>query len=140
MPSFGAYPGAKFAMEAVSDSLRREVAGFGVKVAVVTPGAVRTNLSERGIATADRLAERMTADQRARYGTLMKAFRAQAESFARDGLEPENVAAVISRAVTAAHPRTRYTVGRDATAMSWLVRLLPDRMLDRAIRAQMGLR
>lgn len=139
MPSFGAYSGAKFAIEAVSDSLRREVAGFGVKVAVVIPGAVRTNLSERGIATADRLAENMTADHLARYGTLMKAFRAQAESFSRHGLEPEKVAAVISRAVTAARPGTRYTVGRDATAMSWLVRVLPDRLLDRMIRAQMGL-
>lgn len=60
MPSFGAYSGAKFAMEATSDSLRREVADLGVKVAAVIPGVVRTNLSERGIATADRLTEAMT--------------------------------------------------------------------------------
>jgi NAD(P)-dependent dehydrogenase (short-subunit alcohol dehydrogenase family) len=140
MPSFGAYSGAKFAIEAASDSLRREVAHVGVKVAVIIPGAVLTNLSERGIATADRLTEAMTTDQRARYDTLMKAFRAQAESFTRDGLPAEKVAAVISRAITSSRPRTRYTVGRDAATMSWLVRILPDRVLDRMIGAQMGLR
>jgi short-subunit dehydrogenase len=126
-------------MEAVSDSLRREVAEFGVKVVVIVPGAVRTNLTERGTATADRLADAMTPGQHARYDNLMKAFHAQAASFDRDGVEPERVAAVISRAITTRKPRTRYTVGRDAAAIVPLARLVPDRLLDRMLRRQMRL-
>src|SRR6185295_7084541 len=52
MATYGAYAGAKFAMEAVSDSLRREVSQFGVQVVVVEPGAVKTEMADRGAATA----------------------------------------------------------------------------------------
>ncbi len=139
MPGFGPYAAAKFAMEAVSDALRREVAEFGVEVVVITPGAVRTNMTESGIATATRLSEAMTPDQHGRYDKLVNAFLEQVEAFARDGVEPERVAAVISRAVTGRKPRTRYTVGRDAAAMVPLTRIVPDRLLDRMLRRRMKL-
>lgn len=139
MPSFGPYAAAKFAMEAVSDALRREVAEFGVQVVVVTPGAVRTNMTESGIATATRLSEGMTPEQHGRYDKLMDAFLRQVEAFARDGVEPERAAAVISRAIAARKPRTRYTVGPDAAMLVPLSRIVPDRLLDRVLRRQMKL-
>lgn len=139
MPGFGAYSGAKFAMEAVSDSLRREVEPFGISVAVIVPGAVRTRLTERGGATAARLAEAMTPEQRARYAGLMKAFRATTESWGANGLDASVVADAVSRAVHARNPRTRYTVGRDAAVMTRLTHLVPDRLLDRMVRRTMGL-
>ena len=55
MATYGAYAGAKFALEAVSDALRREVAGFGVTVIVVEPGAVITEMSGRGVARVPQL-------------------------------------------------------------------------------------
>ncbi|WP_439657761.1 SDR family oxidoreductase [Lentzea sp. HUAS TT2] len=139
MPSFGPYAAAKFAMEAVSDALRREVAEFGVEVVVITPGAVRTNMTESGIATATRLSEGMTPEQHGRYDKLMAAFLRQVEAFARDGVEPERAAAVISRAIAARKPRTRYTVGPDAAMVVPLSRIVPDRLLDRVLRRQMKL-
>lgn len=139
MPSFGPYAAAKFAMEAVSDALRREVAEFGVEVVVITPGAVRTNMTESGIATANRLSEGMTPEQHGRYDKLMDAFLRQVEAFARDGVEPERAAAVISRAIAARKPRTRYTVGPDAAMLVPLSRIVPDRLLDRVLRRQMKL-
>jgi len=139
MPSFGPYSAAKFAMEAVSDALRREVEEFGVRVVVVTPGAVRTGMNESGVATATRLAEAMTREQHVRYDRLVDAFLGQIEAFARDGVEPERAAAVISRALTARKPRTRYTVGREAAVIVRLARVVPDRLLDRMLRRQMRL-
>jgi NAD(P)-dependent dehydrogenase (short-subunit alcohol dehydrogenase family) len=50
MATYGPYAGTKFALEAVSDSLRREIAPFGVQVVVVEPGAVNTGLAGRAIA------------------------------------------------------------------------------------------
>ena len=73
MPTYGAYAGAKFALEAVSDSLRREVAPLGVPVVVVEPGGVRTKMAARGVATANQLAARMTPEQDERYGSLVQA-------------------------------------------------------------------
>ncbi len=134
LSTYGAYAGSKFALEAVSDAMRREVAVFGVKVVVVEPGGVRTEITERGIATADRLSAGMTADQRDRYGDLAVAVKAQARSFTAAGVTAERAATVIAKAATASRPRTRYTIGRDAAVLVRVARLASDRLLDRMLR------
>ncbi|MCP1187498.1 SDR family oxidoreductase [Paenibacillus sp. FSL R5-0749] len=139
MPGFGIYSAAKYAMEAINDSLRREMSSFGLKVIMITPGGVSTGLSEQGITTADRLAKLMTPDQHHRHDRLFDAVKAQAETWAKDGIRPEKVAAVISRAIHERKPRTRYTVGSDSALLTRLVRILPDKLLDRMLRSQMKL-
>jgi NAD(P)-dependent dehydrogenase (short-subunit alcohol dehydrogenase family) len=134
MATYGAYAGTKFALEAVSDSLRREIARFGVKVIVVEPGAVRTKMSDRGIATANKLATDMTPDQHERYDDLIGAITTQADSFAKAGVPADHAATVITKAITARNPKTRYTIGRDAAIIVRLARLTPDRFLDRMLR------
>ena len=130
MATYGAYAGSKFALEAMSDALRREVAEFGVKVVIVEPGAVITEMADRGVATADGLAAQMTPDQHQRYDALVGAITTQARTFARDGVPAKKAATVIAEAITAKDPKTRYTVGRDAAIIVRLARLAPDRFLD----------
>lgn len=137
MATYGAYAGAKFALEAVSDSLRRELAPAGVRVVVVEPGGVRTRMSSRGIATANELAAEMTEPQTQRYGALVQAVTRQASAFTEGGLSAEKAAAVIARAVTDRRPRTRYTIGRDAAVLTRLSRIVPDRVLDRILAANL---
>jgi NAD(P)-dependent dehydrogenase (short-subunit alcohol dehydrogenase family) len=134
LPTYPAYAGSKFALEALSDSLRREVSRLGVKVVVIEPGAVKTAMAERGVATADRLKDGMTADQRDRYGELVDAMSNLARSFDKDGVSAEHAAKVIAKAATASRPRTRYTVGRDAALLARLQRVVSDRVLDRVVR------
>jgi NAD(P)-dependent dehydrogenase (short-subunit alcohol dehydrogenase family) len=134
LPTYGAYAGSKFALEAFSDSLRREVSGLGVKVVVVEPGAVKTEMLERGVANADRLKAGMTTDQLKRYGDLVAAISEQARSFGKDGVSAESAAKVIARAVAAPRPRTRYTIGRDAAILARFARVLSDRFLDHIVR------
>jgi NAD(P)-dependent dehydrogenase (short-subunit alcohol dehydrogenase family) len=134
LPTYGAYAGSKFALEAVSDTLRREVSDAGIKVVVVEPGAVKTEMAERGIATAEGLKANMTAAQLARYGDLTAAVAAQARSFNDTGVSAEHAAKVIAKAATASHPRTRYTIGRDAAILVRITRVVSDRVLDRIIR------
>jgi NAD(P)-dependent dehydrogenase (short-subunit alcohol dehydrogenase family) len=135
MAAYGPYAGTKFALEAVSDSLRRELAPSGVQVVVVEPGAVRTEMLGRAIAAADDLVAAMTPEQSRRYGPLVHAVNAQAVSSTKSGQPAEAAATVIAKAVTARRPRTRYTVGRDAALITRMVRLLPDRALDRVLAA-----
>jgi NAD(P)-dependent dehydrogenase (short-subunit alcohol dehydrogenase family) len=135
MGAYGPYAATKFALEAVSDSLRRELATVGVGVVIVEPGAVRTEMLDRAIATADELMSAMTPEQNQRYGRLVHAVNAQAMSSTKAGLPAEAAAKVIAKAVTARRPRTRYTVGRDAALITRLARFLPDRTLDRVIAA-----
>lgn len=137
LPTYGAYAGSKFALEAASDALRREIADLGVNVVIVEPGAVVTRIAERGVATSERIAQEMPPVQTERYDSMFRAVLAQAESFGRDGVPAEEAADVIAKAIEADRPRLRYTVGRDAAVMSRLVRLLPDRMLDRAVAREL---
>ncbi|ODR07962.1 dehydrogenase [Mycobacterium sherrisii] len=134
LPTYGAYAGSKFALEAVSDALRREVSHLGIKVVVVEPGAVKTAMVDRGIATASELLAKMTAPQLTRYGDLAAAVAAQAQSFGEDGVSAEQAAKVIAKAATAVRPRTRYTIGRDAALLLRVNRLVSDRVLDRIVR------
>ncbi|WPB94514.1 SDR family oxidoreductase [Streptomyces malaysiensis] len=133
MATYGAYAGAKFALEAVSDSLRREVAPLGVQVVVVEPGGVRTEMATRGIATANHLAARMTPEQNERYGGLVQANNKLMASGTSSGLTADAAAQVIAKAVTTRRPRTRYTAGRDAALIMRLGRMLSDRTLDRVL-------
>ena len=134
LPTYGAYAGSKFALEAVSDALRREVAELGIKVVVVEPGAVKTEMAERGIATAEGLMANMTAAQLARYDDLAATVTAQARSFIDTGVSAEHAAKVIARAATTSRPRTRYTIGRDAAILLRISRVVSDRVLDGIIR------
>ena len=134
LPTYPAYAGTKFALEALSDSMRREVNDLGVKVVVVEPGAVKTEMAQRGVATADRLKAGMTADQLERYGGLIDAMSNLARSFDTDGVPAERAANVIANAATAPRPRTRYTIGRDAAILLRLSRVVSDRFLDRVVR------
>src|SRR5258708_15743065 len=60
MATYGPYAGTKFALEAVSDALRREVEPLGVKVIVVEPSAVTTDMLRRVAVTRERITRGMT--------------------------------------------------------------------------------
>jgi short-subunit dehydrogenase len=132
MATYGPYAATKFALEAVSDSLRREMAPVGVQVVVIEPGAVRTEMLDRAIATADKSVSTMTPEQSQRYGPLVHAVNTQAVLSTKSGLSADAAARVVAKAVIARKPRTRYTIGREAAAIR-LVRFLPDRTLDRIL-------
>ena len=134
MATYGPYAGTKFALEAVSDSLRRETGPLGLKVVVVEPDAVRTKIAGRAIAKAHEVASAMTPEQSLRYGRLVQAITLQAASATESGLSADAAAKVIAKAVTARKPRTRYTIGREAALLP-LLAILPDRMLDRILAA-----
>jgi NAD(P)-dependent dehydrogenase (short-subunit alcohol dehydrogenase family) len=138
-PTYGAYAASKFALEAMSDALRREVGRLGVRVIVVEPGTVATPIWDKGLATAEELAAGMTAEQHARYGDLIEALRLQAARSRRGGIDPAEVARVIAEAIDARRPRTRYLVGRDARLMARMARVLPDRAVDRLVARSLGL-
>ena len=130
MATYGPYAGSKFALEAVSDSLRREVEPLGVKVIVIEPGAVTTEMLSRVTATGERIVSAMSAGQQGRYATLMRSIMSQAKAAIPKGVPAEEAGRVVADAVTSTNPRTRYTVGRDAAIIVRLVRFLPDRVLD----------
>ncbi|MEU4237386.1 SDR family oxidoreductase [Actinoplanes sp. NPDC026619] len=137
LPTYGAYAGAKFAMEGMSDALRRELAPHGVQVVVVEPGGVQTEMTGHGIERMNDTIAGMTPAERGRYGGLLQAIISQATGFTKAGLPAEAAGRIIADAATVRRPRARYTVGRDAAILTRLSRLLSDRALDRVMAANL---
>jgi|SRR5829696_530077 len=134
LPVLGPYAASKYALEAFSDSLRREVGPSGVRVAVVEPGRIATPVWEKGISAGDAMLDSMPDDVRRRYGRTIDFLLREARRAGQDGEPPSKVADAIEHAVTARRPRTRYVVGRDARIQAVLARALPDRAIDAFLR------
>jgi NAD(P)-dependent dehydrogenase (short-subunit alcohol dehydrogenase family) len=134
MPLFGPYSASKFALEAVTDALRRELRAHGVKVSAIEPGAIATPIWEKGLEDAQGRLDALAPEVPRRYEALIGAVRRSAARMGRDGLPPEQVAEAVGRAVTARRPRTRYVIGRDARVQAAMARLLPDSAFDALIR------
>jgi short-subunit dehydrogenase len=115
----------------MSDALRNELAPHGVRVVVVEPGGVKTEMSRTGLASLSRLDDAMTPEQNARYGAMMRAIPSHVAAFTKAGVTAEVAAKKIAKAVTDGRPRTRYTIGATAAFLIRASRILPDRMLDR---------
>jgi NAD(P)-dependent dehydrogenase (short-subunit alcohol dehydrogenase family) len=134
LPLLGPYNASKFALEAVSDSLRRELRGQGIHVIVMEPGGVRTPIWQKGNEAAGAILERMPAEGMERYGRMVDALREESRTIEeRSGISPQEVAETVGRALTAERPKTRYLVGRDAKTRVPLARFLPDRAFDALI-------
>jgi NAD(P)-dependent dehydrogenase (short-subunit alcohol dehydrogenase family) len=128
------YHASKFAVEGLSDSLRVEVAEFGIKVVIVQPGTIRSEWS--GIA-ADQLEASSASTPYARQAKLVGAGLRGVDQM-RLASGPEVVAEAIARAVQSPRPRTRYVVGGGARGILLAERILPDRGFDKFI--QLGYR
>src|SRR5215211_4734235 len=139
LPLLAPYNASKFALEGLSDSLRRELRAQGVDVVVIEPGGVKTPIWGKGNELADELTAQMPPEGERLYGRLIANVRKETLKIERErGLPPRAVAEVIGRALTADRPRTRYVVGGEAKVRAQLARLLPDRAMDRLIGRALG--
>lgn len=132
-PGGGAYHASKYAVEALSDALRFEVSGFGIRVVLVEPGLITTNF-EAAVAAGMPTGDGPYADFNARVQAATS--EAYAGPMARLGGPPDAVAKVIEKALTKARPKPRYTVTASATAAIATRRVLSDRAWDLAMRSQ----
>ena len=137
LPMTGPYSASKFALEAITDSLRVELMPAGVDVIIIEPGVIATPIWQTSIAAADRLMASLPPQMETHYGRVIRAVRRRASSGAVKGLPADAVARVVERALRARKPRTRYVVGRDARLRK-ILQLLPDRWRDRIIARQLA--
>jgi NAD(P)-dependent dehydrogenase (short-subunit alcohol dehydrogenase family) len=110
-PLLGPYCASKFALEGLCDSMRAELKPFGISVSIVEPGGVKTAMVGY-------------------YGSQIEALRHLIDSQGEAAVTADVVVKVVEHALTAARPRTRYLVGRDAKLMALFHWLLPDRAFD----------
>ncbi|MBV8117768.1 MAG: SDR family NAD(P)-dependent oxidoreductase, partial [Candidatus Eremiobacteraeota bacterium] len=137
-PYLGPYSASKFALRALADALRMELAPARIGVSLIEPGSVRTPIWRKGRAGKDRLVSMIAATRRAHYHAALDAVIAQTYLEERGGMPVERVARSILDALVARKPRAQYVLGAPAR-MGSLLAVLPPAWRDRAMRASMRL-
>ncbi|XP_005397313.1 PREDICTED: 11-cis retinol dehydrogenase isoform X2 [Chinchilla lanigera] len=136
--SGGGYCVSKFGLEAFSDSLRRDVAPFGVRVSIVEPGFFRTPVTSlRSLESALQACwARLPPATRARYGdAFLSAYLGVQRRIMNAICDPDltKVSRCVEHALTARHPRTRYSPGWDAKLLWLPASYLPAGLVDTAL-------
>src|ERR687896_694397 len=124
VPILSAYQSTKFALEGLSDSMSYELEPFGIRVVIIEPGFIRTNIVNSSTSAQKAL------DPKSPYFPLMQKvknyFKSMMEN-ASSSSPPEEVAKVILQAITSKNPQLRYTVGNDAATIIQARMNMPDK-------------
>ncbi|MGA2640570.1 MAG: SDR family oxidoreductase [Spirochaetia bacterium] len=127
-PLVAPYAAAKFALEAITDSLVLELRKWAIRVVLLEPGNIATPIWEK---SKNRVLEMLDALDPARR-ELYRESRADIQrlvgAFSRGGLASAHVARAVVKALTVRSPRTRYRVGLDSKFLSTFSPLVPDRL------------
>ncbi len=132
-PFLGPYSASKFALEGMSEALRRELMLFGIDVIVIAPGMVATPIWDK----ADALD--MSQFGGTPYAAALGKVKDYMVSSGRKGLPAEKIGEAVKTALTASKPRIRYTV-TPTPIQNLLVNTLPKRIVDNMIARRVGLR
>ncbi|MGI8921180.1 MAG: oxidoreductase [Solirubrobacteraceae bacterium] len=134
-PGGGLYHATKYALEAISDALRFEVRGFGVKVILIEPGLIVTNFGEVASSSVEEASDGGAySDFNRKVAKLTEG--AYKGPMAKLGAGPEKVADTIAAAISTQRPKARYPVTASAHLMINQRRLVPDRVWDLMMRSQ----
>ena len=128
LPFLGGYAMSKFALEAMADALRVELAPWGIHVSIIQPGTIATPIWTKPQPAVEQLPE--AAGEL--YGVRAARFRKLAAERGSKAAPVELVADAVEHALTAAKPKTRYVVGPDAKRRARVQRL-PDKLRDRVL-------
>jgi NAD(P)-dependent dehydrogenase (short-subunit alcohol dehydrogenase family) len=133
-PYFGAYNGTKYAVESMSDALRRELLPFGVRVVIVEPGSIRSEFAARSMQSIPR---HSSVDSR--YAPAVALAEQIRAGFEDRAASPEVTSRAIATAIESRRPAARYVVPFSARVMLLLNALLPTRWVDALITRAFGL-
>jgi NAD(P)-dependent dehydrogenase (short-subunit alcohol dehydrogenase family) len=138
-PFAGALSSSKAAFASMSAALRMEVRSQGIHVCIIEPGAIKTPAADKTLGGVEQAIAGMPPAGIDLYGQAMRQMVRTFADNEQHGSPPEVVARVVERALTDRNPRPRYRAGKESAKLSLLARILPEKLLDRAILRTFGL-
>jgi len=138
-PTMGAYNASKFAIEAVADVFRLELAPWGIRVVSVLPAQTDTDLWRNAEDVLDTAVESLDAAQRELYTEHIEGMRRSIPKAQKVAAPVAAVVKAIEKALTASRPRARYIVGAAPRAQVALAKVMPTPVLDAALRKAAGI-
>ena len=127
-PFRGAYCASKFALEGLSDAMRIELAGAGIRVSLIEPGPIRTRFVENALANFLSTIDIAGSPHRALYEIRLARMREGGNDTFK--LEPDAVAARLVHAVESPRPKSRYYVTKPTYFAAVLKRVAPQSTID----------
>jgi NADP-dependent 3-hydroxy acid dehydrogenase YdfG len=125
------YHASKFAIEGLSDALRKEVKSFGIDVIVIEPGGTKSEMTELGTEYLNRISGNTA------YSHLAKGVSNMYAATEKNASDPIVIAKLIKKGIEAKCPKTRYVGASGAKMMLFLRKIMSDRMFDRMVMSQM---
>ena len=119
LPLYSAYVSTKFAIEGLTESMAYELEPFGIKVAIIEPGAIKTNFRREQAAKG-------SSDEGSPYSSMMQSPSKVIEEMLKHRLYPEEVAKTVIQAIENPKPKLRYIVGKNAEKLLELRRKSSD--------------
>lgn len=135
-PVLAPYCASKFALEAISDSLRIELASQGIRTSLIEPGAVQSEIWRKGKEEVERIDPNHPG--LAIYGEMVAAVSKLALKAGEHAIPTIRAAQVIERCLNARRPRARYLVGPDAKAGAFFKQIIPTRLWDYGLARSFG--
>jgi NAD(P)-dependent dehydrogenase (short-subunit alcohol dehydrogenase family) len=134
LPFLGPYAASKHALEGWSESLRRELALFGIQVVIVGPGSIRTPIWDKAEQQGGQEYE-STA-----YAQALKKFGEFAIASGKSGLDPQKVSMLVVKIFNSPRPKTRYAIVPSPILNQFLPWILPTKALDHLIAKKFNLK
>jgi NAD(P)-dependent dehydrogenase (short-subunit alcohol dehydrogenase family) len=131
-PLMSGYSASKFAVEGLSESLRRELMLFGIDVVIIAPGAVKTPIWAKA-EEVDFSGYRNSA-----YFPALQRIRKFMLQLGESGLPAEKIGELVHLALTTPNPRVRYQITPDPMR-HLMTAVLPKRMVDKIVAKRLGL-
>jgi NAD(P)-dependent dehydrogenase (short-subunit alcohol dehydrogenase family) len=138
-PLTGAYNASKFALEAIADVFRLELAPWGIRVVSVLPAQTDTDLWRTADDVLETAAGTMDPAERELYAEHIEGMRRAIPKAQKAAAPVDVVVKVIEKALTTSRPRARYVVGAGPRAQVALARVMPTPVLDAALRKAAGI-
>jgi NAD(P)-dependent dehydrogenase (short-subunit alcohol dehydrogenase family) len=138
-PTMGAYNASKFALEAIADVFRLELAPWGIRVVSVLPAQTDTDLWRTADDVLETAAGTMDPAERELYAEHIEGMRRAIPKSQKAAAPVDVVVKVIEKALTTSRPRARYIVGAGPRAQVALARVMPTPVLDAALRKAAGI-
>ena len=132
VPVLSAYNSTKFALEGMSESLSYELEPFGIRVVIIEPGFIRTNIMNSSILS------KKSQVPNSPYFSLTQKVAKHFNSMVNDpsSTHPEEVAKTILKAITSESRQLRYTVGDDADSIIQAKKTMLDADFENLIKKQ----
>ena len=134
-PGTGAYNASKFALEALADSLRMELRPWGIRVSLVEPGPIRTDMWGGVLDEHDRMVAELAEEHRSLYASHLAGTRKLAARMQKLAADPKKVVDAVDHALTARRPKSRYLLDAASRIQKTLVGLTPTAVNDAILAA-----